>query len=66
MVKEMEVTSPFAAWFEEVTLNPALPSEVLGEAAHKREIGKLVAALIISVVFHCVGFARMGFFLIFH
>lgn len=31
----MEVTSPFAARFEEVTLNTALPTDVLCEAAHR-------------------------------
>lgn len=35
----MEVTSPFAARFEEVTLNPALPADVLCEAAPGVKLG---------------------------
>lgn len=56
------MTGPFAARFEEVTLNRALPTDVWCEAAQRREVGKLVAMPISSVIFHYVFFTRMGFF----
>lgn len=55
------MTGPFAARFEEVTLNRALPTDVWCEAAHRREAGKLVAAPISSLIFHDVFLPAWGF-----
>lgn len=40
-MKETEATRPFAARFGEVTLNTALPTDVLAGAARRCEFGKL-------------------------